>query len=87
MQHPTLEFFNPVTQSKKFDPDGNYIRKICSRIEKYSSKYIHLPAELDNKSLIEYGVKLGSDYPQPIVDLSATRQRALNAFQNLPKST
>ena len=38
-------------------------------------------------SLIEYGVKLDSDYPRPIVDLSTTRQRALDAFQKLPKST
>ncbi len=35
------------------------------------NKYIHLPGELDDKSLIEYGVKLGSDYPYPIVDLSS----------------
>ena len=51
------------------------------------SKYIHLPADLDENSLTEYGVKLDSDYPRPIVDLSTTRQRALDAFQKLPKST
>ena len=55
--------------------------KYVPELKNIPSKYIHLPAELDNKSLIEYGVKLGSDYPEPIVDLSATRQRALNAFQ------
>ena len=49
--------------------------------------HIHLPCELDEKSLSECGVKLGSDYPKPIVDLSVTRQRALDAFQKLSKST
>ena len=84
---PYFRIFNPVTQSKKFDPDGDYIRKYVPELKNIPSKYIHLPADLDEKSLIEYGVKLGSDYPRPIVDLSATRQRALDAFQKLPKST
>jgi len=49
------------------------------------SKYIHLPSELDAKSLISYGVELGNDYPKPIVDLSITRERALDAFKKLSK--
>ncbi|MEL0172498.1 MAG: FAD-binding domain-containing protein, partial [Gammaproteobacteria bacterium] len=79
--------FNPITQSKKFDPDGDYIRKYVPELKNIPNKYIHLPGELDDKSLIEYGVKLGSDYPYPIVDLSITRERALSAFKKLSKST
>ena len=58
-----------------------------AELKNIPSKYIHLPADLDENSLIEYGVKLDSDYPRPIVDLSTTRERALDAFQKLPKST
>ena len=84
---PYFRIFNPVTQSKKFDPDGDYIRKYVPELKNIPNKYIHLPGELDDKSLIEYGVKLGSDYPYPIVDLSITRERALSAFKKLSKST
>ena len=79
---PYFRIFNPVTQSKKFDPDGDYIRKYIPELKNIPNKYIHLPSELDDKSLIEYGVKLGCDYPYPIVDLSITRERALSAFKD-----
>jgi deoxyribodipyrimidine photo-lyase len=84
---PYFRIFNPVTQSKKFDPDGDYIRKYIPELKNIPNNYIHLPGELDDKSLIEYGVKLGSDYPYPIVDLSISRERALSAFKKLSKST
>jgi deoxyribodipyrimidine photo-lyase len=84
---PYFRIFNPVTQSKKFDPNGDYIKKYIPELKNIHSKYIHLPSELDSKSLRSYGVELGNDYPNPIVDLSITRERALDAFKELSKST
>tara|TARA_B000000437_G_scaffold146380_1_gene106774 strand:- start:271 stop:669 length:399 start_codon:yes stop_codon:yes gene_type:complete len=83
---PYFRIFNPVTQSKKFDPNGEYIRKYVPELENIPSKFIHLPSELDNNTLSSYGVKLDHDYPYPIVNLSETRQRALDAFKKLSKS-
>jgi deoxyribodipyrimidine photo-lyase len=82
---PYFRIFNPVTQSKKFDPNGDYIKKYIPELKNIPSKYIHLPSELDAKSLRSYGVELGNDYPKPIVDLSITRERALDAFKKLSK--
>ena len=83
---PYFRIFNPVTQSKKFDPNGEYIRKYIPELANIPSKFIHLPSELDNNTLSSYGVKLDHDYPYPIVNLSETRQRALDAFKKLSKS-
>ena len=83
---PYFRIFNPVTQSKKFDPNGEYIRKYVPELKNIPSKFIHLPSELDNNTLSSYGVKLDHDYPYPIVNLSETRQRALDAFKKLSKS-
>ena len=83
---PYFRIFNPVTQSKKFDPDGEYIRKYVPELAKIPSKFIHLPSELDDDTLSNYDVKLDHDYPHPIVNLSETRQRALDAFKKLSKS-
>ena len=80
---PYFRIFNPITQSKKFDPDGEYIRKFIPELKNIPSKFIHSPVELDINSLEEYGVKLGYNYPKPIVELSVTRERALNAFKKL----
>jgi deoxyribodipyrimidine photo-lyase len=80
---PYFRIFNPVTQSKKFDPNGQYIRKYLPELKNIPNKYIHLPSEIDNKLLVSYGVEIGKDYPSPIVDLSLSRERALSAFKKL----
>ena len=80
---PYFRIFNPVTQSKKFDPDGVYIKKYIPELKNIPSKYIHLPSEIDKDTLLSYDVKLGEDYPIPIVDLSLSRERALNEFRKL----
>jgi deoxyribodipyrimidine photo-lyase len=84
---PYFRIFNPVTQSKKFDPNGDYIKKYVPELRNIPIKYIHLPSELESDSLNSYGVKLGHHYPKPIIDLSITRERALNAFKKLSKLT
>ena len=84
---PYFRIFNPVTQSKKFDPNGDYIKKYIPELKNIPSKYIHLPSELETDSLSSYGIKLDHNYPKPIVDLSITRERALDAFKKLSKST
>ena len=80
---PYFRIFNPVTQSKKFDPDGVYIKKYIPELKNIPSKYIHLPSEMDENTLLSYDIKLGEDYPIPIVDLSLSRQRALDEFRRL----
>jgi deoxyribodipyrimidine photo-lyase len=67
---PFFRIFNPVLQSKKYDPDGSYIRRWVPELEKVSSRYIHAPWEL---------VSPPSDYPSPIVDHGFARERALAA--------
>jgi deoxyribodipyrimidine photo-lyase len=84
---PYFRIFNPVTQSKKFDPNGDYIKKYVPELKNIPVKYIHLPSELETDSLSSYGIKLDHNYPKPIVDLSITRERALDAFKELSKST
>ncbi len=80
---PYFRIFNPVTQSKKFDPNGDYIKKYVPELKNIPSKYIHLPSEIDSELLVSYGVEIDKDYPSPIVDLSVSRDRALSAFKKL----
>ncbi len=81
---PYFRIFNPITQGKKFDEDGEYVRRHVSELKHMPLKFLHNPWEAPEKILREAGVKLGVDYPLPMVNLGDSRERALKAFSNLP---
>lgn len=83
---PYFRIFNPVTQGRKFDPGGDYVRKYIPELARLPTQYLHSPWEAPTDVLDAAGVKLGTNYPQPIVDLKATRARALEAFSSLSAS-
>lgn len=80
---PYFRIFNPVTQGQKFDPDGAYIRRFVPELSDMPDKYLNCPWEAGDEVLRKAGVELGKDYPRPIVDLKASRERALEAFKTL----
>ncbi|MWV58502.1 cryptochrome/photolyase family protein [Rathayibacter sp. VKM Ac-2754] len=72
---PYFRVFNPVTQSKKFDPDGGYIRGNVAELASVEGSAIHEPWTLGDTLTPD-----GEDYPAPILDLKETRAHALDAF-------
>jgi deoxyribodipyrimidine photo-lyase len=77
---PYFRVFNPVLQGEKFDPLGSYVRRWVPELARVPQKWIHRPWEAPEGVLRESGVGLGKDYPHPIVDLKASRQRALDVW-------
>jgi deoxyribodipyrimidine photo-lyase len=77
---PYFRIFNPVLQGEKFDADGAYVRRWVPELARLPAKYIHRPWEAPALLLAEAGVRLGHDYPAPIVDHAAARARALKAL-------
>ena len=80
---PYFRIFNPILQGEKFDPDGHYVRKWVPEIGQLPSVWIHRPFERSPAELEPFGVRLGENYPQPIVDLRESRDRALQAYDLL----
>ncbi len=80
---PYFRIFNPTTQGEKFDSEGDYIRQFIPELCKLPNKYIHSPWTLPAAEAQTINFKLGIDYPEPIVDLKASRQAALDAFASL----
>lgn len=79
---PYFRIFNPMTQSRKFDAEGAYIRRFVPELKDLSDKDIHAPWEAPDGVLRAAGVELGVTYPKPMVDHSEARDRALEAFKS-----
>jgi len=80
---PYFRIFNPILQGEKFDPQGDYVRRWVPELAQVKSKWIHKPWLAPPLELAAAGVILGEDYPNPIVDHSYARDRALTAFKQL----
>ncbi len=80
---PYFRVFNPITQGRKFDGTGAYVRRWCPELARLPDKYLHAPWEADAAVLDASGVSLGTTYPKPIVDHPVARQRALDAYATL----
>jgi deoxyribodipyrimidine photo-lyase len=77
---PYFRIFNPVSQSRKCDPDGNFIREYLPELRDFSGKDIHEPHG-SHKGRGQSS--LFSDYPPPMVDHSLARDRVLQSFKGL----
>ena len=80
---PYFRIFNPFGQGEKFDPNGDYVRKWVPELKRLPAKFIHQPWEAPELVLKEAGVKLGENYPRPIVDHKQARETALAAYQSM----
>ncbi|RCS30464.1 deoxyribodipyrimidine photo-lyase [Rhodanobacter denitrificans] len=71
---PYFRVFNPVTQAKKFDPDGIYLRRWLPELADAATALLHEPWK-------DPALLMRSGYPAPMVDLAVSRQDALDAYK------
>ncbi len=80
---PYFRVFNPMTQARKFDPEGVYLRRWVPELAGLPGRYIAAPWEAPEHVRQAAGVTLGKTYPTPIVDHAPARIAVLEAFQSL----
>lgn len=66
---PYFRIFNPWLQSKKFDPQGSYIKKFIPELNSLEPDQLHSP-------ILHHNI-----YPSPIVDHNVQRNKALAMYQ------
>lgn len=77
-----FRFFNILKQSKDYDPNGEYVKHWLPELAQVPAAKVHEPWKLLPVEQQRFGVRLGVDYPQPIVDLfksAAANERIYNA--------
>jgi deoxyribodipyrimidine photo-lyase len=80
---PFFRVFNPVLQSRKFDPSGDYIREFVPELRHLSTTDIHEPWAARG-DLVDAALGGSVDeYPAPIVDLAHSRREALAAYDRI----
>ncbi|MEO8189990.1 MAG: deoxyribodipyrimidine photo-lyase [Acidobacteriota bacterium] len=82
---PYFRIFNPVLQSKKFDPDGSYIRRHVPALARVPGEKVHEPWTMTPEEERAAGCRIGRDYPAPIVDHAAERRVALAMMEDIRK--
>ncbi len=80
---PYFRIFSPARQGERFDPLGSYVKKWVPELAAIPAKYVHQPWTAPAKILEQSGITLGEHYPEPVVDLSASRKEALARFKRL----
>lgn len=77
---PYFRVFNPILQGQRFDPEGDYVRRWVPELRGIAGPAVHAPWELGPMEQAAAGVRIGIDYPAPIVDHAQARARALAVY-------
>ena len=80
---PYFRIFNPMTQASKFDAEGRFIRRYVPELERCPDKWIAAPWTLPEAEQEALGIRIGRDYPCPVVDHKSARERTLKRFASL----
>jgi deoxyribodipyrimidine photo-lyase len=82
---PYFRIFNPTTQSEKFDTEGKFIRRYLPQLSALNARQIHAPWTLGRIELEAANLRLGVDYPLPIVEHDVARKKTLERYSVVKK--
>jgi deoxyribodipyrimidine photo-lyase len=77
---PYFRVFNPTLQGRKHDAGGAYVRRWVEELARVPDRFVHRPWEMGPGVQQEVGCVVGRDYPAPIIEHAAARDRALAAY-------
>jgi deoxyribodipyrimidine photo-lyase len=72
----TLRIYNPVKQAEDHDPDGTFVRRWVPALDRVPDDFIFRPWLMPPGVQDRVAVRIGRDYPAPIVDAVAAAREA-----------
>ncbi|KAA3627878.1 MAG: deoxyribodipyrimidine photo-lyase [Proteobacteria bacterium] len=82
---PYFRIFNPVLQGERFDKQGRYVRRWLPELGELPDRWLQQPWNATPEILSAAKIRLGIDYPHPVVDLAASRRDALVAYDKIKR--
>lgn len=67
--------FDVLSQAETYDPDGAFVKRWLPALSDVPADAVHEPWTLSPDEQTRYGVQLGVDYPEPVVDLEASYEK------------
>ena len=66
---PRNRYFNILNQAENYDKKGEYVRHWIPELRQVPAEFIHQPHRMSTDQQTLYEVKIGKDYPEPVIDL------------------
>ncbi len=76
---PYFRIFNPVTQGERYDTEGHYVRRWVPEVASFPDMCIHGPWRKSKRNK--------QPGPEPVVDLCASREKALDAYADMRRKS
>ena len=73
--------YNPATQQERHDPDGEYVRRWVPELREVPLDKLAQPWTMSEDEQEAAGCRIGTDYPEPIVDHAEERKRAMDRYR------
>jgi deoxyribodipyrimidine photo-lyase len=75
---PFFRIFNPTVQARRFDPEGAYVRRWVPELRDLPTGLIHEPWRAPDRT---------HGYPAPMLDHAEARERALDRYRGLSRTS
>ena len=78
-----VRVYNPRKQVRENDPDGEFVHRWVPELAAVPPDHLDEPEKLPLALQEELGVRIGEDYPRPVVEFEAKRREARERFSAL----
>ncbi|SEP13534.1 deoxyribodipyrimidine photo-lyase [Halorientalis persicus] len=78
-----VRIYNPRKQVRENDPEGEFVRQYVPELREFPTEHLDQPEKAPLAVQDECDVRIGEDYPRPVVELEARRERAREVFGRL----
>ena len=82
----TIRIYNPIKNSQEHDKEGLFIKTWLPELMHVPVELMHEPWKMSMMEQELYSVKIGIDYPSPIVDIEVSRKIASDIIWDIRKT-